>query len=438
MKSSKLLLLFVVLICGIGLSSCLKDDCDETRTFVEINPVWLPLEEIRVAPKSEDSRSLENPGKLYFYNDLILINERKAGVHVIDNSDPSNPKNVSFINIPGNVDMAVKDNYLYVDNYMDLLTLDFSDINNIKEVCRIEDVFINDFWQRDDRGVLVDYIETDNMIEVECDVNAGAFFNRGDQVFVDVAFDTGAAGPQGPQGAAPPAGAESSGAGGGVGTGGSLARFTIAKDHLYVIDNSSLFIHDVSRPEKPRAVNDVWIEWGIETLFPYQDLLFVGANNGMFIYDNKNPAAPQFLSKFEHARACDPVFVQGNLAYVTLRDGTRCEAFSNQLDVVDISDWRRPELLITHQMEHPHGLSVRGDHLYLCEGEHGFKVFDKTDPEKIPDNRTDHVKGVHAYDVISLSENHVLVIGDDGLYQYDTSDKDKLEEISVLNIQRDN
>jgi len=433
MTNSKLLLLFVVLISSISLSSCLKDDCEETRTFVEINPVWLPLDEIRVPPTSEDARTLENPGKMYFYNDFILINERKAGVHVVDNSDPNNPKNISFINIPGNIDMAVKDNYLYVDNYMDLLTLDFSDINDVKEVCRLEDVFISDFWNAGPEGVLVDFVETENMIEVDCgEADNGPILTRGNEVFIDVAFD--ASGPAGPQGAAPAVGESA----GGVGTGGSLARFTIAKDHLYVIDNSSLFVHDVTRPEKPVRTNEVWIEWGIETLFPYQDLLFVGANNGMFIYDNKEPRSPQFLSKFEHARACDPVFVQGNLAYVTLRDGTRCEAFSNQLDVVDISDWRRPELIITHPMEHPHGLSVRGDHLYLCEGEHGFKVFDKTDSEQIPDNRTDHVKGLHAYDVISLSEDHVLFIGDDGLYQYDTSDKDNLKEISVLNIERDN
>ena len=43
----------------------------------------------------------------------------------------------------------------------------------------------------------------------------------------------------------------------------------------------------------------------------------------MFIYDNTNPQAPYFLSRFQHAEACDPVFVEGDYAYVTLRESVQ-------------------------------------------------------------------------------------------------------------------
>ena len=36
------------------------------------------------------------------------------------------PKNISFINIPGNEDMAIKGNTLYADAYGDLVTFDIT------------------------------------------------------------------------------------------------------------------------------------------------------------------------------------------------------------------------------------------------------------------------------------------------------------------------
>lgn len=431
---------FIILISSTFFTSCLKDDCAETQTFVQIEPVFVNLADIRQNPEFSNARDLKNPGKMYFYNDLIFINEIKEGIHIIDNENPETPQNTGFIAIPGNVDIAIKGNHLYADSYMDMITLDISNAEDPKLTCRHENIFQSNFGFQDERGILVDYVETENSIEVNCsDANFNqGWFNNGPDIFVDVnetLFDAG--GPQGAAGPQSPILTNDSGGAGKSGTGGSLARFSIAKDHLYVIDAFNLFVYDLESPAKPINVNEQYIEWGIETLFPYQDLLFIGANNGMFIYNNETPSDPFFLSKFEHARACDPVFVQGNLAYVTLRDGTRCESFSNQLDVVDVSDWLNPELLHTHQMDNPHGLSVRGDFLYLCEGEFGLKVFDKTDIARIPDERTEHINDVHAYDVISLSEDHILVIGDDGLYQYDSSNKDDLKEISVVPVNRD-
>ncbi|MBK8279937.1 MAG: hypothetical protein IPK94_07395 [Saprospiraceae bacterium] len=51
------------------------------------------------------------------------------------------------------------------------------------------------------------------------------------------------------------------------------------------------------------------------------------------------------LSTFSHARACDPVYVEGDIAYITLRNGTRCENFTNELDVVDITNITSPRLI---------------------------------------------------------------------------------------------
>src|SRR5690606_19798449 len=91
-----------------------------------------------VAPKS-----LEQSGKIYIFKDFLFINEPMKGIHIFDNVNPSNPRAIAFLNIPGNVDMAVNDNVLYADSYVDLLTFDLSSPENPKLLNRIEEVFKN-------------------------------------------------------------------------------------------------------------------------------------------------------------------------------------------------------------------------------------------------------------------------------------------------------
>ena len=78
-------------------------------------------------------------GKIYYKYPYLYAIEISKGIHVINNEDPTTPQKVKFINVPGIGDMAIKGNYLFVDNISDLVTIDISDISNIREVSRIED-----------------------------------------------------------------------------------------------------------------------------------------------------------------------------------------------------------------------------------------------------------------------------------------------------------
>jgi len=403
----------------------LEDDCNATRTFIESRPVYVDEAEIRVDITSSAAREIENPGKIYSYGKYIFLNESREGLHIIDNSEPTSPQNIGFINIPGNLDMAIRDGVLYADSYIDLLAIDISDLTNPNLLCRLESVYNQyQFW--DDRGYLVYYEETENTIEIDCqDPNWGR-----DRFFIeDIAFTSlDATANSGRGGIA--------NKGGIVGTGGSTARFTITKNHLYAVDEASMYIFDLENPQKPVQQSNVGLGWGIETIWPYKDLLFIGGNDGMQIFNNENPERPYYLSGFSHARACDPVVADDDHAYVTLRGGTVCESFTNQLDVIDIQDLKSPKLVESYPMANPHGLSIVGDHLYICEGEDGLKVFDASNPNRVDDNLLDHVKGIVAYDVIALSTDHIIVIGDQGLYQFDTSDKENLKELSLISVPR--
>ncbi len=89
-------------------------------------------------------------------------------------------------------------------------------------------------------------------------------------------------------------------------------------------------------------------------------------------------------------------------------------------------------------MENPHGLSVKGNTLLLCERDFGLKTFDNTNPITVGDRLLDHVKNVKATDVISLpgNTNVAMVIREGGFYQYNFSDPSELQLLSVIPVER--
>ena len=414
-------------------AGCMQDKCDRTQQYVRYDPVYLTEDGIRVNVSVSGPEELRRPGNLYYYNGYLLINELMRGIHVIDNHDPAKPVNVAFIEIPGNRDIAVRNNILYADMFIDLVAVDITDILNPSIVCRVENVFSQYYTFTVDHGYVVDYVPTSVSEEVDCsDSRWGSPWWRGvDDVLwlsseknIDFVLDAGTS-----------AGL-SAGSANSTGIAGSMARFTLAKDHLYTLDLALMHVFKLegSCPEKQNSVD---VRWGIETLFPYQDYLFIGSNNGMLIYDNANASLPVYLSEFAHAQSCDPVFVSDDIAYVTLRNGTTCQNFINQLDVLDVSNIRVPQLIKSYPMQHPHGLSVAGETLFLCEGQFGLKVFDVADKTAIASNLLSHIDGIHAFDVIALPQSPVaMVIGDDGLYQYNVSDRTRPVFLSKIGINR--
>lgn len=77
-------------------------------------PVYGSVAETEIA--LVDPRPVVHPGKIYRYNNYLLINEKLEGIHVYNNADPTNPQPLTFIRILGNTDMSVKDNILYADH----------------------------------------------------------------------------------------------------------------------------------------------------------------------------------------------------------------------------------------------------------------------------------------------------------------------------------
>jgi hypothetical protein len=215
------------------------------------------------------------------------------------------------------------------------------------------------------------------------------------------------------------------------GKGGSLARFALANGHLYVVDQTSVNVFQIQPNGGLEKINTVEAGFGIETIFAREENLFLGANDGMFIYSIADPSAPEFLSKYEHIISCDPVVVQGQYAYVTLRvSGCRTSGF-DALEIIDIKNLHSPVLVRSYETESPYGLGVDGNLLFLCQGDRGLKIYDITQPQNVSVLR--QYSDMHAYDVIP-DKGVLLLTGNNGIFQYDYSDINNIRVLSHIPI----
>lgn len=407
---------YIILMLVLFMQSCIKDQYLKKTTYYR--PVYKAKAEVLADIKSAAPIGLSAPGKLFYKDGYVFLNEINKGIHIIDIRDISAPKVIAFVHIPGAVDLAVRGNILYADMYTDLVAVDFSDPRNVKLSHVEPGVFprrIYAFGPGDTTKIITDWIKVDTILPHG--VDHLMWSSRREMLFTAV---------------------QPSSASGGTasnGIGGSMARFALSSDRLYTVGDAELKVFNVSAPEKPRFIKEVSAGgWDIETIFPFGKNLFIGSMNGMYIFDISAKDDPKQIGTFVHARVCDPVISDGRHAYVTLRNGTECAGFINQLDVVDVADLTKPKLVKSYPLTHPHGLSKEGSVLVICDGADGVKFFDAANPNDV--RQLSHVKGMKAFDVIALGKV-AMVSAEEALYLIDFSDPSKPVIRSSMAINRE-
>jgi len=410
---------------------------NNAQTYLVATPIKTDLEVFK-----EEAIAITEPvpmvesGKIYAYKNYIFVNDVNRGFHILDNSDATSPQNIAFIKLEGNYDISIKDDRLFADSYGDLVVMDISDINNISLVTRMVDAIYQEFWCTVGFDVAwpegpvdaFDYSEFDSTTEAivgwevkeqrltdEEFLNKFGYSSTRGEVFStnDSAAESNAP-------------TEST-----TGQGGSFARFKIVEDYLYAVEPWSINVFDISDLDAPKVLQEVFTEGTIETIFNQGDILFLGGTQGMYIYDISAPETPTYVSQFTHGRACDPVVVSGDYAFVTLRSNNFCGTSAESgLYIVDVSDLSNPTLQKTYQMTEPYGLGVKEEKLFICDGPDGLKVYDKTNVDDLV--QLNHFEEINTYDVIPLS-NSLLMIGDKVLYQYEYLDNE-IELLSTFNL----
>jgi hypothetical protein len=393
---------------------CFKDHVVKTTTYTITRPIYALKSDVFAAINGNRAQSFDSVGKIYVKGTTIFLSEVNKGIHIIDNSDPSHPVQTGFLNIPGNEDMAVKDNTLYADMYTDMLAIDISKPGNARITGMIPQLFPSEGYLNgypvDSNVVITGYITKDTTVPI----NSGGCSNcPGPVFFATPAANSSAAAPNG--------------------TAGSMAKMALINDYLYVVSEShTMGVINVSQSSAPVLSSTMYAGFDLETIYPFGNKLFLGSQEGVYIYNVSDAAKPAQEGTFTHGRACDPVITDGKYAYITLHAGTYCGGASNELDVVNVQNLAEPSLLKTYPMTRPQGLCKDGDLLFVCDGlTGGVKCYNAHDPANI--QLLTEIGQTNAYDVIAA--NHLLlVVAADGLYQYDYSNTYHINSLSFLPV----
>jgi hypothetical protein len=405
---------YLIIACVVTFfCSCSNDDKYNGDALFAV-PVLKSKSAIRSSTSVNTARQTNADGKVYVTQSNLFYIAQEEGVHIFDNSNPTSPSNVVFLNIEGVHDIAVKGNYLYADNFMDLLVFDISNLNNITLVKTLEDA-IDYYALFPAEAEFYDYtvVPTDDEIIVGYQLETRERPRGQELVFSNDAFSAASSG-------------------GAVGTGGSFARFQINNNALYTVDSYKLNVFNITNPlstfyDKSIYI-DMWFGGGqLETLFKQKEFLFIGSTTGMHIVNAENEFNPVYISGFSHATACDPVVVWGNTAYITIRGGNTCGAIADQINVIDITTIQNPTLVSSYLTGQPKGLGVRMNSLYVCTAD-GLKVFDATNSSSLVLRNT-YQENVH--DVIAL-DTHLIAVGNNKIIQYNYGANFSLHPISTL------
>lgn len=419
-KKISLLLSGIVALTGglLLFPGCLKDHVTEHYKIFE--PVYALKSTVLAAINGDPSTPISQTGQIYVKGSYIFLNDVDKGIHVIDNSDPTHPVQVAFLSIPGNLNIGIRNNILYADMWADVLSIDISNVHQVKVLGMLRNFFTTRVYVPDTSYVLANWIWKDTSVTVvpvgySLVPNTNHMYANG---LPSTAYFASAA----------------SASQSGTGTAGSEAVMTLVGNYLYAIpEQHSLGLINIADSTNPTAApaSPIYLAgYDLETVFPIQDKLLLGSKEGVYVYSLSNPAQPVKVSEFTHGTACDPVIANSKYAYLTMHAGTDCGGAANELDILDAADISNATLVKTYPMTSPSGLCLDGTLLFVCDAS-VVKVYDASNPDDLQLLSTVNVN--HPNDIIA--GNHVmLVVGTDGLYEFDYTDPSHVAALSFLPI----
>jgi len=103
------------------------------------------------------------------------------------------------------------------------------------------------------------------------------------------------------------------------------------------------------------------------------------------------------------------------------------------MEVIDLHNLMNPTLLKSYPMTEPYGLGIDNKTLFVCDGTAGLKIYDATDPLQIDLHMLNQYADLNAIDVIPYG-NVLIMIAEDGIYQYSYSDLQNIQQLSKIAI----
>jgi hypothetical protein len=140
MKPNSSFWVALLLVLCLG-SNCYRNDSNSRRWLANntaYKPVYAVNGDLNALIRNTPSKPIQSAGKLYLYKQYLLVAEPFLGVHIFDNSNPSSPVGLGFIEIPGAQDVLMREHYLYADYLGQMAIIDIENISAPRLVQKVK------------------------------------------------------------------------------------------------------------------------------------------------------------------------------------------------------------------------------------------------------------------------------------------------------------
>ncbi|PHN06610.1 LVIVD repeat-containing protein [Flavilitoribacter nigricans] len=430
-------LFFTLLVSALFFQSCQKDGAEMvSKEYRLYKPVYLDMEDYR--PTSgilASNPEIDRPDRMLTYGNYLFISDRRAGIHIVDNADPVNPQLVNFIQMPGIDELCIRENYLYVGDFADLVVFDISNPAN-PELLQRSPYFFSDLEGLTARGVLIDFeleerkitvnvddpnyqndifwIESEQAYAVEQSLRevGGRFTARDGLEFLDITPN--------------PISSDRV---------RNQYKFSLYGDNFYLVKNERLQVYNFNNGLIPVASYSLDDCREVRSVRAFENYLLVYGERGLFVMDTRNPGVPQLIELFGSYNPCLPSFFTGNYGYIGVRTGA-CGRYTSSKGVYvhDFSE-KEPVLWQVLNAESPWDIEVVNEQTLVADWTSGLKVFSKPERPEPIERSAESIIDIRAFYIEHIPGSNIAVIGAiDGIYQYDFSKPGEPELLSVLPV----
>jgi len=223
------------------------------------------------------------------------------------------------------------------------------------------------------------------------------------------------------------------------GKSGSITRFAVYQNFMYVLNLNEVQTYDIQDKEKPKLVHRLATDYGLETITIYDNTVFLGSSTALYILDISNPAAPKILSQSDRLEnlgfsGCDPVVVKDNYAYSTIKIIENfCGSVSVQsaLVVYDVTDKSAPLPVGVYSLGLPNGLGYKDNYLFVCdEGDDKLWVLDISNPQQL--SFTDYSLSITDPVDLIVDGQRMIVSSKTDFQIFDISDISNIKKVGLI------
>lgn len=87
------------------------------------------------------SKPIKNNGSMVTHDKYLFISELEEGIHVFDNSNPSSPMPVCFLEVPGALGFSCKDSTLFAESKYGIVHFNISGLPQIRDIVFMDSIY---------------------------------------------------------------------------------------------------------------------------------------------------------------------------------------------------------------------------------------------------------------------------------------------------------